>query len=167
MGLRIGLRGSMNHQHSAPKKYRVPQTYSGADQLAYRVSMSAATIGLRKPPTCPAVFMHALTTPAWLPAISTQVPQLAPRRKLEKASPSEISATPRKFSSIDVPAINSTLARSSDMLPTPHRPILKPNLLVKRSVVIPPKKSASTLINNGKLATTPSVVEVNPRSFSR
>src|SRR5262245_33162509 len=127
--------------------------------------MSAATIGLRKPPTCPAVFIQALTTPAWLPAISMQELQLAPSRTLEKASPSEMRATPKKLLSMAVPAINSTDARNSETPPTPHRPILKPNLRVKRSVVSPPKKSASTLINKGRPATTPSVVEVKPRAF--
>ena len=48
-------------------------------------------IGLRNAPTCPAVFMQAVTRPACGPAMSRQTPQHAPSRKLTAAPARAIS----------------------------------------------------------------------------
>ena len=53
-------------------------------------------IGLRNAPICPAVFMAPVTRPACGPAISRQVPQAAPSRKLSAAPARAISRAASK-----------------------------------------------------------------------
>src|SRR2546430_6516608 len=91
-----------------------------------RSVVQAKTIGLNVPPICPAVFMAALTKPAFRPDTSTHAPQLAPNRKFELAAPSAIRHAPRMEWPNTVAAAIDNEATASDAPATPQRPIRNP-----------------------------------------
>src|SRR6476646_7465806 len=93
---------------------------------SHRSATHAKTIGLSVPPICPAVFMAALTKPAFRPERSTHAPQLAPSKKFELAAPSAIRhAAKTEWLNIAAAAIESE-ATANDPPATPQRPIRNP-----------------------------------------
>jgi hypothetical protein len=56
--------GCTKYQHTAPPRYKAAVTKRGAAQDALVRVRNANTIGLSTPPTCPEVFIAALTVAA-------------------------------------------------------------------------------------------------------
>ena len=63
----------------------MPVTYSGALHCEKRLTICATRIGLRIAPTCPDVFIAALTAPERRQPMSMHVPHAAPSKKFEDA----------------------------------------------------------------------------------
>ena len=88
-----GLVGSTHTQQSAPSRNNTPAKYSGALQFENVRTTAATRIGLRIAPTCPDVFIAALTAPERQPPMS--------RRSRAQAAAESVHATPASRDRID------------------------------------------------------------------
>src|SRR4029434_3958280 len=107
-------------------------------QLANRSTTSARTIGLRIPPTCPAVFIAALTTPELRPPISIHAAQLGRSVNIDEARATAIRSAATLESAVAAPASMARAASRFAPEPTAQRPGRKPNRRHRRAVVHPP-----------------------------
>src|SRR5262245_3517027 len=157
----------MKHHAIAPITKSAPVTNSGRDQLPVVRMMNARTIGLENPPICPAVFIHAPTTPTLAPAISKHVPQAAPRQNVDHPA-----AIARRIAAVlgSVAAVPSTMkraAKTNDEPPTMARPGRRPNRLLAQSVARPPSRSEIMQATIGSPENMPRLSAVKPRSRCR
>src|SRR5439155_10713958 len=117
----IGRRASTIHHATAPRVYSSPVRYRGALQLEKYFRMSARMIGLRIPPTCPAVFMTPPISPVWFPPISMQEPQLAPNMRFEDAAAIAMRIAALTPSCTPAPASIAIPAPTQEITPIPER----------------------------------------------
>src|SRR6185503_7790809 len=124
---------------------------------------AATRIGLRIAPTCPDVFIAALTAPERQPPISRHVPHAAPSRKFDDAPPSAINTAAATGDATTVAASVNNPAAANAPPPIVVRPSRRPSCRTARSVATPPRRSAAALRISGNPARIPAVIPVSPR----
>src|SRR5262249_30379761 len=123
----------------------------------------ATRIGLRMAPTCPDVFIAALTAPDRRPPMSTQVPHAAPSRKFDEAPPKAMRTAAATGEATKAPMIVNTPANARAPPPRVTGPARTPSRRRARSVATRPRRWAGELRIRGRPARIPAVIPVRPR----